>query len=145
MKIDGININMPAVKGQIESTANNNAGTSGKSANGKAESLVALNIDSSIKGGLEDKQQNRGQIGQAHSLREIRLKDKQQNRDKQAVTAGNGLFDLKAVFALDKEKNVVIRFLDQKGKVVKQVPPEEYINMVKKFKENVESLFSEKV
>ncbi len=124
MKIDGININMPAVKGQIESTANNNAGTSGKSANGKAESLVALNIDSSIREGL---------------------KDKQQNRDKQAVTAGNGLLDLKAVFALDKEKNVVIRFMDQKGKVVKQVPPEEYINMLKKFKENVESLFSKEV
>lgn len=124
MKIDGININMPAVKGQIEGNANNNAGTSGKAANGKAESLGALNRDLSIKEWL---------------------KDKQQNRDKQTVTAGNGLLDLKAVFALDKEKNVVIRFLDQKGKVVRQIPPEEYVNMIKKFKENVESLFSKKV
>ena len=124
MKIDGININMPAVKGQIESTANNNANTSGKSANGKAESLSALNIDPSTREGL---------------------KDKQQNRDKQTATAGNGLLDLKAVFALDKEKNVVIRVLDQKGEVVRQFPPEEYINMIKKFKDNVESLFSKEV
>ncbi len=124
MKIDGININMPAVKGQIENTANNNAGTSGKSANGKAESLGALNIDPSIREGL---------------------KDKQQNRDKQTVTSGNGLLDLKAVFALDKEKNVVIRVLDKKGEVVRQFPPEEYINMIKKFKDNVESLFSKEV
>ena len=124
MKIDGININMPAVKGQIEGTANNNAGTSGKSANGKAESLGALNIDPSIREGL---------------------KDKQQNRDKQTVTAGNGLLDLKAVFALDKEKNVVIRVLDQKGEVVRQFPPEEYINMIKKLKANVENLFSKEV
>lgn len=124
MKIDGININMLVAKGQIESADNNNAGASGKSANGKVEPLAALNRDSSIKEGI---------------------KDKQQNRDKQTATAGNGLFDLKAVFALDKEKNVVIRFLDKKGEVVRQYPPEEYISMIKKLKENIENLFSKEV
>lgn len=126
MKIESIiqSINTVAVKGQIENTANNNAGTSGKAANGKAEPLVALKIDSSIR---------------------ERLKDKQQNRDKQTLNVEDGLFDLKAVFALDKEKNVVIRVLDKKGEIVRQYPPEEYINMIKKFRENVESLFSKEV
>lgn len=128
MKIESININIPAVKGQIESTANNstdaNSRTAGRSTNGKAESLSALNIDPSLGKGL---------------------KDKQQSKDKQLVSVKNELLDLKAVFALDKEKNVVIRVLDKKGKIVRQYPPEEYIKMVKKFRENIESLFSKEV
>jgi uncharacterized FlaG/YvyC family protein len=124
VNIDSISINIPAVKGKVEDAANSNADTNSRSANGKTESLAALNINLSIRRVPEDKQQN---------------------RDKQLTTAGNGLLDLKAVFALDKDKNVVIRFLDKKGEVVRQVPPEEYINMLKKFRANVENLFSKEV
>lgn len=69
----------------------------------------------------------------------------QQDNDNQIKPIEKEIFDLKAVFAVDKEKNVVIRFLDQKGKIVRQIPPEEYIKMIKKFKENVENLFSKEV
>lgn len=52
-------------------------------------------------------------------------------------------FDLKAVFA-QEGKNVVIRFLDEKGQIVRQFPPEEYLNMLNKFQKTVESLFLSK-
>lgn len=67
------------------------------------------------------------------------------NKQEEVKPAGNGLLDLKAIFALDKDKNVVIQFLDEKGEIVKQVPPEEYINMVKKLETIVENLFSKVV
>lgn len=126
MKIEGIiqNINNLAVKGQVEVSADN-SGNANSSQNREvsertSSSPVRVNV------GL---------------IKEI--KDKQQGKDN--INTGNNLFNLKAVFALDKEKNVVIRFLDQKGKVVRQIPPEEYINMIKKFKESVENLFSKEV
>ncbi|MDI6729202.1 MAG: flagellar protein FlaG [Thermodesulfovibrionales bacterium] len=124
MKIDSVNINVPAVKGQTESPANNSTGTNSRTTGNNASSLSAVNVNSALK---------------------ERLRDKQQNKDNQSVSVGNGLLDLKAIFALDKEKNVVIKVLDKKGEVVRQYPPEEYINMIKKFKENVESLFSKEV
>jgi uncharacterized FlaG/YvyC family protein len=124
MKIDSVNINVPAVKGQTESPANNSTGTNSRTTGNNASSLSAVNVNSALK---------------------ERLKDKQQNKDNQSASVGNGLLDLKAIFALDKEKNVVIKVLDKKGEVVRQYPPEEYINMIKKFKENVESLFSKEV
>jgi uncharacterized FlaG/YvyC family protein len=125
VKIDNIiqNVNMP-VRGQIENSANNSTGTNSRTTGNNASALVSLNENSALKEGL---------------------RDKQQNKDKQSASAGNGLLDLKAVFALDKEKNVVIRVLDKKGEIVRQYPPEEYINMIKKLKENVESLFSKEV
>lgn len=124
MKIDSVNINVPAVKGQTESPANNSTGTNSRTTGNNASSLSAVNVNSALK---------------------ERLRDKQQNKDNQSASVGNGLLDLKAIFALDKEKNVVIKVLDKKGEVVRQYPPEEYINMIKKFKENVESLFSKEV
>ncbi|MEW5743982.1 MAG: flagellar protein FlaG [Nitrospirota bacterium] len=52
---------------------------------------------------------------------------------------------LKAFFAVDRDDNVVIRFVDSEGKIVKQFPPEEYLEMMKQLEETVESLFSVKV
>ena len=45
----------------------------------------------------------------------------------------------KAVFAIDNDRNVVIQLLDKDGKVVRQMPPEDYLDMVKKLKEFVKS------
>lgn len=47
----------------------------------------------------------------------------------------------KAVFAVDEEKKITIQIIDEDGKVVKQIPPEEYREMVRKLKEAVESLY----
>ena len=45
----------------------------------------------------------------------------------------------KAVLAIDEDKNVVIQLLDKDGKVVRQMPPEDYLDMVKKLKEVIKS------
>ena len=45
----------------------------------------------------------------------------------------------KGVFAIDEDKNVIIQLLDKDGNVVRQMPPEEYLDMVKKLKEFVKS------
>lgn len=54
------------------------------------------------------------------------------------------LFKLKAVFAVDKDKNTVIQFIDKKGEVKQQFPPEEYLAMAKKMKEITKNLYSKK-
>ena len=45
----------------------------------------------------------------------------------------------KGVFAIDEDKNVVIQLVDKDGNVVRQMPPEEYLDMVKKLKKIVNS------
>ncbi|HZX48165.1 MAG: hypothetical protein A2Z47_04485 [Thermodesulfovibrio sp. RBG_19FT_COMBO_42_12] len=49
----------------------------------------------------------------------------------------------RAVFAIDKYKNVTIQILDKNGEVVRQIPAEEYIEMARKMKEEITSIFSE--
>ncbi|MEW6417009.1 MAG: flagellar protein FlaG [Nitrospirota bacterium] len=51
----------------------------------------------------------------------------------------------KAFFAIDDNKNVVIRIVDSEGNLVRQIPPEEFINMVEKMKEISEDLYSKRV
>lgn len=45
----------------------------------------------------------------------------------------------------DEDKNIVVKILDSKGKVVRQFPPEEYLSMMKEFDNTVKNLFSKKV
>lgn len=48
----------------------------------------------------------------------------------------------KVYFAIDKNDDVIIRIIDSKtGKVVKQIPPEEYLEMSKVLKETTGKLF----
>lgn len=127
MKIEALiqNINIPVVREQTGNTANNNVDANSRQTKGSdAPSFIVEGIESALR----NKQ---------------KIEDKKELIQKEGVS--NEIFTLKAVFALDKEKNVVIRFLDKKGKIVRQIPPEEYINMAKKFRENVESLFSKEV
>jgi uncharacterized FlaG/YvyC family protein len=51
------------------------------------------------------------------------------------------LLSLKAVIGFDEAKNTVVLFLDPQGQVVRQIPPEEYLDMLAQFQKNVESLF----
>lgn len=50
-----------------------------------------------------------------------------------------------AFFALDDKDNVVIKVVDGEGNLIMQIPPEEYIKMVKAMKDNIEHLFSKEV
>lgn len=47
----------------------------------------------------------------------------------------------KAFFAVDENKNVVIRVVDSEGNLIKQIPPEEFLKMVEILKQNREHLF----
>jgi|GEM_PF-4429530 len=47
----------------------------------------------------------------------------------------------KAFFAVDENKNVVIRIADSKGNVIKQIPPPEYLEMAKTLSEVDKNLF----
>jgi len=47
----------------------------------------------------------------------------------------------KAVFAVDEDKHITIQIMDEDGKVVKQIPPEEYREMARKLKEAVDNLY----
>src|SRR5574337_171932 len=46
---------------------------------------------------------------------------------------------MKAVFAIDEDKNVVIQLLDKDGVVIRQMPPKDYLDMVKKLRAVVKS------
>ncbi|RME68133.1 MAG: hypothetical protein D6778_02265 [Nitrospirae bacterium] len=47
-----------------------------------------------------------------------------------------------AYFAVDENNNVVIRIVDSDGKVVRQIPPEEYIRMKEALKETIKNLLN---
>lgn len=47
----------------------------------------------------------------------------------------------RAFFALDDDKNVVIRIVDSEGNLVKQVPPEEYQKTADLLKDSMRDLF----
>ncbi len=46
----------------------------------------------------------------------------------------------RAYFAVDENNNVVIRVVDDKGNVVRQIPPEEYIKMKEALRETIKNL-----
>jgi len=81
------------------------------------------------------------------SRRQSAADKEEQKKQQQSQTAepkSTEIYKYKAVFAVDDEKNVVIRFVDKKGEVVRQVPPEEYLDMIGKFRESTDHLFSAK-
>ena len=123
MKIDLTVINIPDIKGQ------NDLQTNGRpDVRGRTKEDTAPPGDRIIDPILNKKT--------------IDEKQKQKNTN----TSSNPILsNLKPIFALDDDKNVVIRFLDEKGKTVKQYPPEEYLDMMRKLNETVKSLYSKKV
>lgn len=56
-----------------------------------------------------------------------------------------GSAELKAIFAIDDSKNVVVRLIDKNGKTVMQFPPEQLIKIAKELKLPVTNLFNKEV
>ncbi len=50
-------------------------------------------------------------------------------------------FNTTAYFSLDEDGNVVIKIVDREGKLLRQIPPEEYIAMMRNLKKAMENLF----
>lgn len=46
----------------------------------------------------------------------------------------NVITSYKAFFALDENKNVIIKVVDNDGNLIRQIPPEEYLKMVESLK-----------
>ncbi|GIW46236.1 MAG: hypothetical protein KatS3mg078_0113 [Deltaproteobacteria bacterium] len=82
-------------------------------------------------------QQDKGKVNETRA--------KEQKEEKNLKSPANNLFDFRAVFALNEDNEVVIKILDEKGELIRQIPPEEFLKMVKKLKEVTENLFSKKV
>jgi len=46
----------------------------------------------------------------------------------------------RAYFAIDENRNVVIRIVDEEGNVIRQIPPEEFLKAAETLKENMSNL-----
>lgn len=53
--------------------------------------------------------------------------------------------ELKAIFAVDDNKNVVVRLVDKNGKTIMQFPPEQLIKMSKELKLPLKNFFNKEV
>lgn len=47
----------------------------------------------------------------------------------------------KAIFALDEDKNVVIQIIDEEGEIVRQMPPEEFLEASKSLQAVAANMF----
>jgi uncharacterized FlaG/YvyC family protein len=80
---------------------------------------------------------------QKNQINKTNPKDQKENNSTKSIE--NNIFEIKAVFALTEDKDVVIKLLNEKGEIIGQIPPEEFLNMVKRLKEVTETLFSKRV
>lgn len=71
------------------------------------------------------------------------LKNIQHVKGSQDTLKVNG-FGFNAAYVTDGDRNVVLRITDQNGRVVMQIPSEEYLIMVKLMKENVQNILLKK-
>jgi len=69
------------------------------------------------------------------------LSGQKQDPDKTAVSSGALFSGLIGGLALDDDKNVVVRFYDDKGNIVAQYPPKDYLEMMKEFNQVTQNLF----
>ncbi|MCL0037002.1 flagellar protein FlaG [Thermodesulfovibrionales bacterium] len=76
----------------------------------------------------------------------VLLRDSEEGREARAQEeTERRLFELRAAFVVDDYNNVVIQFIDEEGEVVRQIPPEEFIKMAERMRENIENLFHKEV
>lgn len=152
MDIKGLDISTSAVVQQVQARPQNPV--SGESPgnhrpeNTKPESNKPQNsrmLDrSGSKGAENDKAGSSGRTADRVNISKDKGSDKKADkaRDIQKQTEAT---PSKAYFAVDDEaKQVVIRVVDAKGKLLEQIPPEEYLKMQEKMKVSSESLFHTK-
>ncbi|GAB4387905.1 MAG: hypothetical protein Kow0025_04140 [Thermodesulfovibrionales bacterium] len=78
---------------------------------------------------------------QNEALRDASRQAEQAVRD--AGGSGKGPEPLKArkaFFAVDENEKVVIRVVDDRGRVVRQIPPEEYLEMSRALEESMKNI-----
>lgn len=71
-------------------------------------------------------------------------KDTQTAKDKQKTPQVPVFSGINAAYVIDNDRNVVLRLTDLQGKLVMQIPSEEYLIMVRLMKENAEKILLSK-
>jgi uncharacterized FlaG/YvyC family protein len=129
MNIDtAITLNMPGIESRNGSQAN-----SSPTVNNQANSSPAVNNQASSSPTVNN---------QANSqANENTSSEQKQDPDKTTASSGPVVSGAVGSLVLDDDKNVVVRFYDSKGNVVAQYPPEDYLEMMKEFKQVNTNLF----
>jgi len=107
-----------------------------------AEGMQSMSSESVRSGVVQ--QESDADVVVNETLKRVFLNQKKENNEKNRMVPDvqeQELFKYRAIFAVDDDKNVVVRLVDKKGKTVRQFPPEEYLNMRRHFQENVKNLF----
>lgn len=108
------------------------------------EGMQGMSSDGVRSGGAV--QENGAEVVLDAALQRVLQEQKKEKEKNNSVSQDNErqleIYKYRAIFAVDDDKNVVVRLVDKKGKTVRQYPPEEYLNMQKHFRESVVNLFS---
>jgi len=103
-----------------------------------------------VNNGTDTTEQANGQVGDGKYLNDLvtiteaanRKTDNEKGQTNKAnVSSAQDLFGATGVIAVDEDKNVVVRFYDQKGKMIDQYPPEDYLMMMKQLGQVAQNLF----
>ncbi|MCG3117596.1 MAG: flagellar protein FlaG [Candidatus Manganitrophus sp. SA1] len=81
----------------------------------------------------------RGKAAQTEQAAQV--SEKHQETQSAPAAAKFETVSFKAFFAVDENKNVVIRIKDAEGNVVKQIPPAEYLKMAETLSDSRKTLF----
>ncbi|MBF0316941.1 MAG: flagellar protein FlaG [Nitrospirae bacterium] len=110
--------------------------------NRETVSLSSSNPDSTQSSLVEEKDQVTAKTA------ELRQEDERASQARKKAEEEKKLLDrnfTKAYFAVDDNSgSVVIRIVDHEGKLIRQIPPEDYLKMLEAMDKNIESLFSTK-
>jgi uncharacterized FlaG/YvyC family protein len=100
------------------------------------------NIDASLRSIVSEIGRTQKGRKDAETVRvETQVSAKHQETRSAPAAAHFEIASFKAFFAVDENKNVVIRIKDAEGNVVKQIPPAEYLKMAEMLSESSKILF----
>ncbi len=135
-----MNVNLNAVSSYVSGGVS--SPNAGKAVEKQADAAQVDTASASTLSQEQLAQQAVANVKQADSRQKDAASDNKGDKDNK--DAGKELLDGKAFFSVDDNDNVVIKLVDSKGKVIKQIPAEEYLKMVKVLDENMKSLMQSK-
>lgn len=99
------------------------------------------NIDASLPSIVSENGQTEKREKAAQTEQAAQVSAERQETQSVPAAANFETVSFKAFFAVDENKNVVIRIMDDEGNVVKQIPPAEYLKMAETLSESRKTLF----
>lgn len=99
------------------------------------------NIDASLPSIVSENGQTEKREKAAQTEQAAQVSAEHQETQSAPAAANFETVSFKAFFAVDENKNVVIRIMDDEGNVVKQIPPVEYLKMAETLSESRKALF----